>query len=557
MKQKTAFDILKTGKNIFLTGSAGTGKTFILKKYIKYLKERGIQPAVIAPTGIAASHLNGVTVHSFFALGIRDNIDDYFLDNLLQKKYLHNRFSKLKVILIDEISMVSLKIFNSIDKILRAFKFSDKPFGGVQIIVSGDFFQLPPVCKNNEIKKFSWQSSAWRETSFLTCYLTQQFRQVKNDKLIKVLNEIRKNKISDSTYKFLKEKQEQKLNISFNPTKLYTHNIDVDRINQNELNKLKEKSFFFQSINDGNQKHIEKIFKSSLVTERLELKKGAIVLFVKNNLEKGYMNGSIGKIIGFSKNNIPIVKTLSGDEIYVENDLWKFENEDGKMLASVSQIPLKLAWAITIHKSQGMSLDVAEIDLSKTFEPGQGYVALSRIRKADGLRLCGFNKKALEVDPLILSIDLRMKESSQKSEKFINEMKDIDKIYNSFIKKMGGNFNKKENKKKELIKKNISTYQATEDLIKNCKDIEELVKKRNLSKDTVLKHLKKLKGDRKINKYKPSENILKKINVALKKIKKNEENLTKDGNIKLKIIYEYFNEEIKYDDIKLALLFLK
>ncbi|MCD5396776.1 MAG: AAA family ATPase [Candidatus Pacebacteria bacterium] len=160
MKQKTAFDILKTGKNIFLTGSAGTGKTFILKKYIKYLKERGIQPAVIAPTGIAASHLNGVTVHSFFALGIRDNIDDYFLDNLLQKKYLHNRFSKLKVILIDEISMVSLKIFNSIDKILRAFKFSDKPFGGVQIIVSGDFFQLPPVCKNNEIKKFSWQSSS-------------------------------------------------------------------------------------------------------------------------------------------------------------------------------------------------------------------------------------------------------------------------------------------------------------------------------------------------------------------------------------------------------------
>ncbi|MCD5396775.1 MAG: hypothetical protein LRZ98_01355 [Candidatus Pacebacteria bacterium] len=136
-----------------------------------------------------------------------------------------------------------------------------------------------------------------------------------------MLNEIRKNKISNSTYKFLKEKQEQKLNISFNPTKLYTHNIDVDRINQNELNKLKEKSFFFQSINDGNQKHIEKIFKSSLVTERLELKKGAIVLFVKNNLEKGYMNGSIGKIIGFSKNNIPIVKTLSGDEIYVENDL--------------------------------------------------------------------------------------------------------------------------------------------------------------------------------------------------------------------------------------------
>jgi DNA replication protein DnaC len=158
MKQKTALQILKSGQNVFLTGSAGTGKTHLLNQYIQYLKERKVKPSVVAPTGIAASHLNGQTIHSFFGLGIRDKIDDWFLDSLLQKKFLADRFSKLKVLIIDEVSMVSPEIFEAMDKILKAFKFSNRPFGGVQVILSGDFFQLPPVSKERKVKRFAWQA---------------------------------------------------------------------------------------------------------------------------------------------------------------------------------------------------------------------------------------------------------------------------------------------------------------------------------------------------------------------------------------------------------------
>lgn len=147
MNQEIAFGIFKTGRNIFLTGSAGTGKTYLLNQYIQYLQERDIQPTITAPTGIAASHIGGMTIHSFFGIGIKEWIDDYFLDCLLQKEYLYRRLRAMKVLIIDEISMVSPELFVSVDKILRAFKNSDKPFGGIQIILSGDFFQLPPVSK--------------------------------------------------------------------------------------------------------------------------------------------------------------------------------------------------------------------------------------------------------------------------------------------------------------------------------------------------------------------------------------------------------------------------
>ena len=178
--QQTALKILKTGQNVFLTGSAGTGKTHILNEFVLYLKSRKVIPTIVAPTGIAASHLNGQTIHSYFSLGIRDSIDEYFISNLIEKKYLQTRFKKLKVLIIDEISMVSPNMFTSIDKILRAFKQNDNPFGGIQVILSGDFFQLPPISKNNDGKRFAWQSPSWKELDLQTCYLEKKFRQDDN-----------------------------------------------------------------------------------------------------------------------------------------------------------------------------------------------------------------------------------------------------------------------------------------------------------------------------------------------------------------------------------------
>jgi len=236
MKQTTAFDILKSGQNVFITGSAGTGKTHLLGQFIEYLRERKVAPTIVAPTGIVASHLRGQTIHSFFSLGIRDSIDDGFVASLLAKKPVKARLTKIKILIVDEVSMISPEIFSSMDRILRAFLSPHKPYGGVQVILSGDFFQLPPVVREPREKRFAWQSIAWRELGLKTCYLVEKFRQ-NDDRLIKILDEIRSGEVSDASLAMLEGRKHKVLERDFTPTRLYTHNIDVDRINQSELDQ--------------------------------------------------------------------------------------------------------------------------------------------------------------------------------------------------------------------------------------------------------------------------------------------------------------------------------
>ena len=567
--QNTALNILKTGQNVFLTGSAGTGKTYILNEYILYLKSRKIYPTIVAPTGIAASHLGGQTIHSYFSLGIRDEIDDSFIQNLLEKKYLQIRFSKLNVLIIDETSMVSPFIFSSINMILQAFKKNNKPFGGIQVILSGDFFQLPPISKTKDNKRFAWQSPAWKELDLQTCYLEKKFRQ-NDDVLIAILDEIRSGNISKRTYDALNSRINTSLDTSFKPTKLYTHNLDVDKINNDELNKLSTQEHNFLYTSEGAKSNIEKIFKSSMVQENMVLKKDAVVMFIKNNPEKGYINGTTGIVIDFSKDeNLPIVKLSNGYTVKVTPEDWSIENDKGSITAKVSQLPLKLAWAITIHKSQGMTLDSAQIDLSKTFEVGQGYVALSRIKNIEGLQLIGFNDTALMVDPLILSIDDRIKQASQKAKDklSLNTTEELENLNLLHIKKLGGTTNNKEieKQKKELKSKPkvsrdlASMHIKTKDLIQSCDTLEELSTQRELSIDTIIKHLgilKKVEKDLDLNKYMPNTNISEKINNAIEKIKtnNNQDNFNEQGIIKLKPIFEELNQEVAYNDIKMMLL---
>ena len=438
MKQQTALTILKLGENVFITGSAGTGKTYLLREFIQYLKSQKIYPAVVAPTGISASHLKGQTIHSYFSLGIRDKIDEGYIDYLLDKKYLQKRFKNLQVLIVDEVSMVSPEIFDAMDIILQAFKGSIEPFGGVQVVLSGDFFQLPPISKTKKEKRFAWQTQSWKELNLKSCYLEEKFRQ--NDiRLIRILDEIRGGKISDYTHNMLESRFNIELTPNFTPTKLYTHNADVDKINNIELNRLKGAPKIYLYESKGSEKNVEKIFKSSLVLKELTLKKDAVVIFIKNNHEKDYVNGTTGVVEGFSPiDNMPIVRTSDGDRVRVEYEDWTLENNQGEILATVSQIPLRLAWAITIHKSQGMTLSSAQIDLSKTFEVGQGYVALSRIKELDGLKLIGINYKALKVDPLILHIDPKIKSASEKIEQEIAQLSKstLKRRFNRYIKSL-------------------------------------------------------------------------------------------------------------------------
>ena len=567
--QETALKILKSGHNVFLTGSAGTGKTHILNEFIIYLKSRKILPTIVAPTGIAASHLNGQTIHSFFSLGIRDTIDEAFISNLLDKKYLQTRFKKLKILIIDEISMVSPNVFSAIDQILRAFKQSDEPFAGIQVVLSGDFFQLPPISKNADGKRFAWQSPSWKELDLQTCYLEKKFRQDDNQ-LIFVLDEIRSGTVSQRSHDILNSRYQKDLDIDFTPTKLYTHNMDVDRINNDELINLNTQSRTFKYTSQGAKTNIEKLFKSALVQEELTLKKDAVVMFIKNNPEKYYINGTTGVVIDFSKDEmkLPIVKLSSGHIIKVEFEDWSVENDKGKVQAKISQIPLKLAWAITIHKSQGMTLDAAQIDLSKTFEVGQGYVALSRIKSIEGLKLMGFNDTALSVDPLILSIDSRIKQASQKaSDKILAyEENQLAAIHLSYIQRLGGLIDEKEiNKEKVLlaaepkIEEKMANHIKTKNLIEESSTLVILAKNAGFSVSTIMNHLiliKKDEVDFDISKYMPNLTTINLVNSAIEEIKenKNEEDFSEDGNIRLKPIFTKLDGKISYDDIKMTLI---
>ena len=573
MKQEIAFGILKAGRNVFLTGSAGTGKTYLLNQYIQYLKERDLEPAIVAPTGIAASHINGMTIHSFFGIGIREYVDDYFIDNLMQKEFLYKRLKKVKVLIVDEISMVSPELFTSIDKILRVFKSSDDPFGGVQLILSGDFFQLPPISKSTKDIKFAWQSKSWEGASLRVCYLEDKFRQ-SDDVLIDILEEIRQGAVSNKSIEFLNSCHKKELPNDFKVTKLYTHNIDVDKINIEELQKISGGPKIFRSQNKGSQKNIEKILNSSLVTEELKLKKGAVVIFIKNNYEAGYINGTLGKIINFNKTTgLPIVEIFSGRKITVEPEDWGLENEKGEVKAVVKQIPLKLAWALTVHKSQGMTLDAAEIDLSKTFESGQGYVALSRIKSLDGLRLIGLNDIALKVDNLILGIEEKTKKLSRLNVLKFQSFSDEEKqdMYDDFIIKNNGTIKKDEIKsnKKRLkreagdikISQKENTLEITKKLLIKKRTIAEIARERKISENTIFKHVQKiieLSPDIEISYLKPKEKVLRKVFSAVKEIrhKKKKEDFLEDGQIRLRSIFEYLDEEVSYDDIKTVLFFV-
>jgi len=567
--QNTALNILKTGNNVFITGSAGTGKTYLLNQFTFYLKSRKIIPTIVAPTGIAASHLQGQTIHSYFSLGIRSDIDENYIDSLLDKKYLQTRFSKLKVLIVDEISMVSPEMLTSMDKILRAFKKNDMAFGGVQTVLSGDFFQLPPISKVVTDKRFAWQSSTWKELELKTCYLQEKFRQDDNV-LISILDEIRSGLVSKNSYDILNSRFHKELDIDFTPTKLYTHNVDVDRINSDELNKINNPVKAFKYKSEGSAKNIEKIFKSSLVLEEISLKKDAVVMFIKNNHELGFVNGTTGVVVDFDKETgLPLVKTSYGSLIKLGLEDWTIENDSGNIVAKVSQVPLKLAWAITIHKSQGMTLDSAEIDLSKTFEVGQGYVALSRIKNIDGLRLMGLNDKALTVDALILHIDDRIKAASKKASDEISAVpaEHLEEIFNAYILSIDGTIDSSKIQAQEKVlkseKKIVSTnatptYKQTEDLLESSSSIVELATKRGVSKGTIIKHLSVIKEqnpDVNLDKFMPDTKTLELIKNAVVKIKErnNQDDFSEDGRPRLKPIFEALDAKVDYDDIRIAL----
>jgi ATP-dependent exoDNAse (exonuclease V) alpha subunit len=561
MLQDKALAILKSGANVFLTGSAGTGKTYVLNSYIAYLKARKVSVAVTASTGIAATHINGMTIHTWSGIGIKSEMQEHDFQALLGKKYLKDNLNNVRVLIVDEISMLHRKQFELVDQVLRRFKEIDESFGGIQVVVSGDFFQLPPIGNNNEQnrEKFAFMSQAWVQAQMNVCYLSQQYRQT-NNSLNHLLNEIRKNDVSEKGSKILTDAMNH--TISDDAPRLFTHNVDVDRVNAAAIKELKGEAKQYKASTKGNAKLVAMLENSVLAPTQLQLKLEAKVMFVKNNPEKGIVNGNIGHVVSFDDEGIPKVKLLDGRTIHATSESWTVNDDKGKVLASFQQLPLRLAWAITVHKSQGMTLDAAQMDLSKTFESGQGYVALSRLKDIEGLSLLGFNNKALEVDTLVVKADKRFQEIASELDSSMH-LEVWESLHKSFLTRIGGltdaaEITKLAKKKADKSQEKIPTHVRTAEFVKKGMSIKEIADERGLGEGTIVSHLGKIKElipEIDLGKFKPEGEVISQIYTAYAFLKAEADKKTDKPEPSLKELFVKLDGVVDYTTLKLALLF--
>jgi len=496
MTQDSALEILKTGGNVFLTGEPGAGKTYVINQYIAYLEACGVKVAVTASTGIAATHIGGMTIHAWSGIGARDQLSQYDLEAITTKEKIMRRVKKAQVLVIDEISMLDGKIIDMVNIVCKSIRQSTEAFGGIQIIFVGDFFQLPPVTRHGDMMRYAFESRGWDDARPLIAYITDQYRQ-EDEMLLGLLKSIRTNQVEEEHFTLLQEQKEIGYE-GIEPTKLFTHNADVDNVNLGKLRDLPGKSRSFKMSGKGNKMMQAGLVKNCLSPELLELKEEAMVMCTKNNFEQGYVNGTLGRIVDFDiEDGLPVIETTEGKRIKMEETSWSLA-EDNKVLAEVTQIPLRLAWAITVHKSQGMSLDAAEIDLSKAFVFGQGYVALSRVRTLSGLKMLGMSPTALRVDPKIVTIDERFRSESQMAEEAFAEMdnEESEQMHKNFIKACGGQYvsgeiKAVEKKGYERIQKE-STQSLTKAALLEGKSVPEIASERKIGETTVWSHLEKL-----------------------------------------------------------------
>ena len=641
MRQSSALDILKTGQNVFLTGSAGSGKTYTLNQYIDYLRARRVPVAVTASTGIAATHMNGTTIHSWSGIGIKDELTDRDLSNLSRKQFLADRLKDTAVLIIDEISMLHAKQLNLVSQVLKHVRKNDAAFGGIQVVVAGDFFQLPPIGSKGETnrEKFAFMSEAWLDAKFHICYLSEQHRQVSEAAnggldLDDILNQIRRQEVTFEAIAALEATFDQ--NVDIKRTRLYTHNLNVNSINDKELAALDGEMMRFTATSTGDSKLVETLKKTVRTQDDLVLKVGAKVMFIKNNTELGVSNGTMGELIGFAavkinddKDNnddlieddsesiesdtdksikgkgkkatkdkdkpkvkkpttqkMPVVRLNSGREVIAEPEEWIIEDETGDVLASYEQVPLCLAWAITIHKSQGMTLDAAEIDLSRTFELGQGYVALSRLKSLAGLQLLGMNDMSLQLDPLARGADKRFLALSDEADAnyAMLDEESMTQAHEKFILKSGGTLNKsvidayaslqkkrREQQQAQLDKKqklgnqvsdkSDSTLLATRILLEESLSIAEISQARQLSQSTIMRHIGELKSQDPslaCDHLRPDDEVMTAVGNAYVAIKvaNNPNDFNDDGSIKLRPIFDHLKQSIDYNTIRLALIFI-
>lgn len=437
MRQSEALAILGSGASVFLTGAPGAGKTYVLNEFIRQARADGASVAVTASTGIAATHINGTTIHSWSGIGLATALTDNLVETVRTRR--KRKLQEADILIIDEVSMLHAWLFDMVDRICRIIRRDERPFGGLQVVLSGDFFQLPPVSvsgRNNDLiapsaeylasrerymraglnpEGFVTESLVWRELNPVVCYLTEQHRQ-DDGQLLNVLTDIREGAVDDGDRNVLLTRLGAIPEPGQQAVNLFPVNRQADALNDLRLFEIKEEPHEYLAESEGAANLVERLKKNMLAPERLCLKTGAAVMAVRNDTDHQYVNGSLGTVRGFttqSQGGWPIVEFENGNIVTMKPNSWQMQDGDA-VLATVKQVPLRCAWAITIHKSQGMTLDRAVMDLRRTFAPGMGYVALSRVEGLDGLYLQGVNERMFLVSPDAVRLDGQLRlESAQ------------------------------------------------------------------------------------------------------------------------------------------------
>ena len=398
-KQKEILGVALGGKSILLTGAAGVGKSFTLSELTRQLELKGKKYALTAMTGAAAINIGGCTFHSWLGAGLADGVLSQMVGRIFKNKKALARLQNTEVLIIDEVSMMSKDLFETADKILRAVRRRNVPFGGVQVILVGDFLQVPVVSRSSE-KFFCFESEIWSELNIQTHILDEIIRQDSEGEFAKILNKIRLGSVDDDVMDVLDTCFSNKFpDDGIEATRIFCINKDVDSYNQQRLNQINQREFSFEAEDSGNSKYFPFFDKNCPAPRTLNLKVGATVMLLKNeDLEAGLCNGSVGSVESISNEYIT-VRFLNGLQFEVGKHVWDAKEQgfsasgkaSMKSVAKRQQFPLRLAYAITVHKSLGCTLDRAEVHLGGVFECGLAYVALSRVRDLESLSIASID----------------------------------------------------------------------------------------------------------------------------------------------------------------------
>lgn len=402
--QKRASDVLNgTFDNVFLTGAAGTGKSELVRRFIR--KNYNVVD-VVASTGSAAMLLGGTTFHSFFGIGLCiGELQDIVAKALFSGK-VRGRLMRCSTLIIDEVSMLPGYALEVAEHVARQARGSDLPWGGIRIIAVGDFAQLAPVSENG-VPDWAFLHPVWEWSNFTVVCLNEVVRTREAD-YIKVLNHIRRGELNEFVYSFLSSRPTPPA--KWEGTRLYPRRAEAEAYNMDKLGLITEELFQIPSIFGGDSRYFNALRKSMPVPETLYLKKGALVMMLKNDSIFGaYCNGSLGTVVDVGEfGDAVVVKLLSGEVVTVGQVSFGYHDAKGKVLATVTNFPIKLAWASTIHKAQGISVDRIAVKLSNLWEAGQAYVALSRARSLDGLFIDNWDPGSIKADRNVMEFYRRI-----------------------------------------------------------------------------------------------------------------------------------------------------